>query len=240
MNQPKQIALPVQLPDEMSLENFVLPEDCDPEMIPGWQSSLNPVALVYGPQGSGVTHLLTGGLNPERADHQYLPLTELLSFQPEIIESIPLGGRLAMDDIQLLRSADRSWLVALVDLYHRQLESGGSLRFGSHLAPREMDISLADFQSRLLSGPVWRLPRPDEKQLRKILEFRAKARGFEMSDAVLSWLLNRESRELKNLMCLLDQLDRMTLEQRRRLTVPFLVEWFGQDSINSSEGGPQS
>ncbi len=231
MATPTQFTLPVSLEDSVSLDNFLLPDGLDASLLTQLQNIDLPVLYLYGSTGSGVSHLLMSSVRQGSVCDQYLPMAELLGSEAAVLQSIPLGGVIAIDDLECLNELSENWCEALFDLYHRQLDAGGVMRFGAHVAPQQLQIPLADLRSRILSGPVWALPAPDETQVKKVLEARAHARGFEMSDAVLSWLLTRETRNLGHLMQLLEKLDRMTLQQRRRLTVPFLAEWLGDQNV---------
>lgn len=228
MNRPTQFTLPVSLPDSASLLNFIPPDGLDSALIGQLQDFNVPVLFVYGPRKCGLSHLLMASARDAESQDQYLPLADMLDSDPAMLQTLPLGGLISVDDVQALEHTDQCWCEALFHLYHRQLDAGGVLRFGSHAEPRKLSLPLPDLMSRMLSGPVWAIPAPDEDQVKRVLEARSNARGFEMSEAVLTWLLNRESRDLGHLMRLLDRLDRMTLQQRRRLTVPFLAQWLNQ------------
>ena len=48
--------------------------------------------------------------------------------------------------------------------------------------------------------------------------------GFEMPTDAVEYLLRRYPRDMHALIRLLDRLDRSTLEQQRRVTIPFIKE----------------
>jgi DnaA family protein len=56
---------------------------------------------------------------------------------------------------------------------------------------------------------------------------RATARGMEMNDEVANFIINRSSRSAKELFSLLDVLDRKSLADKRKLTIPFVREVIG-------------
>ena len=62
----------------------------------------------------------------------------------------------------------------------------------------------------------------DEPERRAVLRQEADARGLFLSDEVMSYMLNRFSRDLGSLMQLLDHLDQYALQTQRALTIPLV------------------
>jgi DnaA family protein len=61
----------------------------------------------------------------------------------------------------------------------------------------------------------------DEQKI-TALQQRANQRGMELNDEVGRYLITRFSREMPNLISLLDTLDRVSLAEQRRLTIPLV------------------
>ena len=87
--------------------------------------------------------------------------------------------------------------------------------------PRQLDI-LPDLRSRLLAGPVLQIQAPRDEQLADALRQRAGMLGLTLGDEVVRYLLTRTARDLGSLFDALDRLDRASLVEKRRLTVPFV------------------
>jgi len=64
----------------------------------------------------------------------------------------------------------------------------------------------------------------EDEDKSKAIQAHAQARGLEISDEVCSYLLKRFPRELNKLISLLDDLDKQSLRQQRKVTVPFVKE----------------
>ena len=92
------------------------------------------------------------------------------------------------------------------------------------VSPRNLDISLPDLQSRFSWGVVYHLAAPDDERRCEILQFRARQRGLELPVEVARFLVNRVPRSMDTLLELLDQLDRASLAQKRRLSIPFVKQ----------------
>ena len=89
-------------------------------------------------------------------------------------------------------------------------------------SPNNMDVLIPDLKSRLVWGPVYRLKTLVDEQKTAVLQRHAKARGFDISLDVCNYLIKRYSRELTQLVTLLDQIDNLSLEQQRKVTIPFV------------------
>lgn len=82
-----------------------------------------------------------------------------------------------------------------------------------------------DLRTRLAAGLSLTLtPLADHEKL-EALRRAANDRGLTAPDAVLNWLLTRQSRDMRHLVAYLDAIDRYALQSRRSLTVPLLREF---------------
>ena len=81
---------------------------------------------------------------------------------------------------------------------------------------------LPDLQSRLGWGGSFRLLPLDDAGRAAALRLLAEERGFALGDDVLAWLLAHFSRDLGRLIALLDRLDRHSLAEHKRITIPFV------------------
>jgi DnaA family protein len=79
-----------------------------------------------------------------------------------------------------------------------------------------------DLRSRLAWGHVFALEPLAEADVRAALRREADRRSVFLSDEVMDYLLTRFSRNLKDLMHLLDRLDEFSLANKRNITVPLL------------------
>jgi DnaA family protein len=61
-----------------------------------------------------------------------------------------------------------------------------------------------------------------DKERRAVLRQEADTRGIFLSDEAMDFILSRFSRDLGNLMQLLDQLDGYSLQTQRAITVPLI------------------
>jgi DnaA family protein len=88
-------------------------------------------------------------------------------------------------------------------------------------SPRDLPIR-RDLATRLASGLTFRLLPLTDEEKRDALGAHARARGFDLSEDVSSYLLTHARRDMGSLMAALDALDRYSLETGRPVTVPLL------------------
>jgi DnaA-homolog protein len=62
----------------------------------------------------------------------------------------------------------------------------------------------------------------DDKQ--KLLQQKARLRGIELPDEVARYLFNRQQRDLRALVDILDKLDKASMVHQRKLTIPFVKD----------------
>lgn len=79
-----------------------------------------------------------------------------------------------------------------------------------------------DVRTRLGAGHIYRLTPLNEHQQRTLLAQRAAQRGWQLTEDVLDTLYQRAPRDLSSLTQLIERLDQLSLEQKRRITLPLL------------------
>ena len=79
-----------------------------------------------------------------------------------------------------------------------------------------------DVRTRLGAAHIYRLTPLSEQQQRALLAQRAQLRGWQLTDDVLDTLYQRAPRDLSSLTRLIERLDQLSLEQKRRITLPLL------------------
>lgn len=222
-----QMPLPVRLDDSATLDNFFLSAASENRsVIEGLQLKTGERnAYLWGDAGAGVTHLIQGLCHQEASVGKnaiYLPLSELSEQDPQqLLPGLESLDFVALDEIEsVLGNAD--WEEQLFHLFNKIHAGTGRMIFGAHCPPTHLQLGLADLGSRFGSLLIFRVQKLTDEELVKALIFRAKRRGMDLSGQVAEFLATRFSRSLKDQFNYLDQLDRASLAEQRKLTIPFV------------------
>ena len=231
---PQQLLLDVALKEELTLDNFwVSSTDDGNQQLYELLANLETNSLkkdefhyinYWGAAGSGKTHLMQGVCQQWQQcgrNTMYLPAAEILDLNPAIFSDLEQLDLIAIDDIDQFADL-ASWQEGVFHLYNRLQANGRCFLVSSTLPPRKIDFSLADLKSRLTSSINAQLNPLADQDKKLVLQKRAKQRGFDLSDEVISFLMSRSSRDMGSLISVLDKLDVESLRDQRRITIPYL------------------
>jgi DnaA family protein len=222
----KQIPLGVRLQDRTVFTSF-LPGDNGLALASLESMAQGSMERVYlhGPAGSGKSHLLQA-LCAAVAGSAYFPLGQLLATGPEVLEGADQLSAVALDDLQLV-AGDLAWERRLFNLCNDCDARGTPLAIAAPLPAIGLGIQLPDLRSRLSAMTHFALRVLDESQQREALQLRAAQRGLELPDETVRYLQRRFARDMSTMQALLDRLDAASLEEQRRITVPFIRQVTG-------------
>lgn len=225
-----QLTLALRQQDGFWFDNYIAgPNQAAVAAVKAWASGELEQVYLYGPQGSGRSHLLSAALKHAEdlgLSICLLPATELLQMPPEVLDGIEQYSLVAVDDVDSFRGLPE-WQEALFHLYNRCRELGRNMLFVANVQPRSLGLDLADLVSRLGAGPVYQLQALNDKELLDLLQCRARQRGLPMSDDVAAYIIHRGVRTPNALVLLLDTLDEKAMVEQRKLTIPFVKEVLG-------------
>jgi DnaA family protein len=184
---------------------------------------------LVGIAGSGKTHLLSAWVNA--AAHSglhagYLSLKQACTVETSaaMLQGMEHHVALALDDLDVVLGR-REWDEALFHLFNALHDRGQGLLLASRTPWAELIEQrniLPDLVSRLRTALVYPLKPLDEEMCMQALSVRAEERGIVLTDEVVSYLRTRSSRDVHALFELLDTLDRQSLVDQRRITVPYV------------------
>jgi len=178
----------------------------------------------YGESGVGRTHLLQACCHAMSENNQavfYLPLSHHADFSPEIFDALENLDCVFIDDVDAI-VGNRVWEEALFYFYNRARENNVSLLVSANFLPQQLNCLLPDLQSRLAWGLTVAIKNLSDEEKIKTLQMRAQLRGFDLSDEVGRYLIHRYSRNMGNLILVLEKLDQASLAAKRRITIPFI------------------
>lgn len=178
---------------------------------------------LYGDAGSGKTHLLQAvchEVSQRGRRAAYLPPELLASAGARSMEGFDALDVVCLDGVGGLCGTPQGE-AALFNLINAARARDAALVLSDRRPPRALPAALSDLASRLVWGPVFQLvPLSDADKCGVLME-RADRHGFELPREVAEYLLRTCQRDLGSLFAELDRLERASLRQQRKVTLPF-------------------
>lgn len=223
-----QLTLGISVKDHITFDNFFAGNNLEIIAALKKTASGSGERIIYlcGSRGEGCSHLLQACCVEAHA-HQltsvYLPLANLLSLSPDVLNGLETLNLICVDDLQLV-TGHREWEEALFHLFNRIYDAGGNIIFAAHDLPKSLGLQLPDLESRLTWGVIFQLhPLNDEEKIAALMAS-ANRRGISLSEEVGKYLLTHCPRHMGTLFAALDALDNASLAAQRRLTIPFVKD----------------
>lgn len=234
MKSTAQLALSVQLPDDEVFDSYL--SDSNNAVVSQLsffvKNSMNndknqPNSFyLFGLTGVGKSHLLHASstyASQLGKTSVCLSCAELLQLSVEVLDGLEQINFICLDDIQLIAN-NRLWQQAIFDLFNRVLEQNNNLLISGNQSAAQLGLTLPDLTSRLSWGLTEQLKPLSDIEKITALQFRASKRGLMLSDDAGNFLLNRLSRSMANLINSLDVLDKASIREQRKITIPFIKE----------------
>ena len=180
-------------------------------------------AWIHGRASTGKSHLLNAACRAAgEANLRTIYLALNPEHSPEILTQLDGIDVIALDDIHSVAAAP-AWEEVLFSVFDRRLQAGG-LIVAADLPPHECGFALADLVSRAAAAAVYRLEYLDDQDLERALILQAELRGLSLDQNCAAYLLQRLSRDLRELTAGLDRIDHFALSAKRKITIPLLRE----------------
>ena len=220
----KQIPLPITFDARPSFESFVPgPNQAALQHLSRLRLPSPPVYL-WGPPGSGKTHLLEALAHRCQESGLQVGWFDPVTATPWVVDE--RGSLVIVDRCEELGAAAQQSAFELFVL------AGNGVQWAAAGRLPPVDLPLReDLRTRLGWGHVFALHPLSEAETRAALRRQAEERGIFLSDEVMDHVLTRQSRDLGNLMGLLDRLDRFSLARSRPITIPLLRRMLQEEDV---------
>ena len=190
-------------------------------------ASAAPPIYLWGPEGSGKSHLLRALAHAHQARGNRAGCFAATDAAPWPLQE---GWSLVIvDDCEQL-DAERQQ--AAFALFVQSAEMGLQWAAAGRLPPVDLPLR-DDLRTRLAWGHVFALQPLSEAESRAALRQEADRRGIFLADEVMDYLLHRAARDLGTLMRRLDSLDQFALARQRTVTVPLLRQMLQEEPADT-------
>jgi len=218
-----QLPLQLNLKEVYRFDNFYFSqEELKKALVEICQTVSIPFLYLWGGASSGKSHLLMAVAENTSKNTLYLPLADLVqSASPDVLESVEHLDLLCIDNLEAI-AGSKDWQEALFHCFNRLQDSGCQLLVAATQNPATIELTLPDLRSRMSTALIYQLESLSDNEKQQALIIQAQSKGLELPEEVASYVLKHHSRDMQVLMTLLQDLDKASLVEKRRLTIPFV------------------
>jgi DnaA family protein len=202
-----QLPLQLTLADHASFETFVSGGNATAvEHVRSLAQGTADTVWLWGPASAGKSHLLQAACRSATAAGRRAMYVSLPAESPAVLVDLEQVELLAIDDLHCV-AGDLDWERPLFAILNANLARHGSLLLAARAPARQCGFRLPDLASRGAGAVTFRLG--------------------QLNDA------KRASRDMAALTAWLKELDRASLTEQRRLTIPFIRDLMARSAARA-------
>jgi len=226
MNKPKQLTFPWNKVNKSSLEGFFTSRENSHLLSLLKDSYFLDDLFIYGTKESGKTFLLQAMCNSYSSVSKlslYIPLKKVMNYGVEIFESLENIDLICIDGIEEVISKIE-WEKAIFNLINKALISETRLILTSSKDLKSLNFSLPDLESRIRKIQSYELYPINDKDILDALKYISKLTSINLGDKEARYLVTYSQRNISNLVHILESLDQLSMEMKRKITIPLIKE----------------
>jgi DnaA family protein len=226
MNKPKQLTFPWNNVNKSSLEGFFTSRENSHLLSLLKDSDFLDDLFIYGTKESGKTFLLQAMCNSYSSVSKlslYIPLKKVMNYGVEIFESLENIDLICIDGIEEVISKIE-WEKAIFNLINKALISETRLILTSSKDLKSLNFSLPDLESRIRKIQSYELYPINDKDILDALKYISKLTSINLGDKEARYLVTYSQRNISNLVHILESLDQLSMEMKRKITIPLIKE----------------
>lgn len=214
-NMAKQRILPLHLREAKGRNSFVVGESNFEaikwiDKFPNWK---NDGLIIIGPKSSGKSHLTSVWQNKS--------LCTVLRSKDIENENVALlhTKHLAIENIELI--SNYKFLFHIINI---KKEKNFKILFTSRENINDLNISLKDTISRLLTFPQAKILLPTDDVLRGLIYKLLTDKGIQTNSSLINYISLRIERTYEAVNDFIFQIDHISLERKKNITIPMIKE----------------
>ena len=226
MSNPKQLTFPWNKENKSSFDSFYTTKLNKQLLFLLKDEALKEDLLIYGAKDSGKTYLLQAlcnQFNNQGKSSFFLPMRQAIELSVDILDSLENIELVCIDGIESL-VGNKAWEIGLFNLINRSFNSNNRLIFTSAKNIDGMNFELKDFDSRLRKIQSHELHSLADDDILSALKHIANLRSIELGSKEAQYLLTYADRNISDLVKILESLDQLSMEMKRKITIPLIKE----------------
>lgn len=221
----KQLALEFPHRPSLGREDFLI-SPCNQEavtLVEQWPNWPYFALCIYGPVGCGKTHLANVFANEVSNLTHFpykIPFIKAAQLCKERIRELFENNHcLVVENLEELKDEE-----ALFHLYNMYRDEGGNILFTAEQAPARLNFKLPDLRSRMNIVPAVEIREPDDDLLSALLIKLFVDRQIMPSPEIINYMLANMSRSFEFARKLVAEVDNISLERKRAVSIPIIRE----------------
>lgn len=178
-------------------------------LVENWPAWPQRVSALWGPMGSGKTHLA----QIWRAESGAVEI-DVRALTPDLVAGLSAGGAYLLDDADQVEGG-----AALFHLINFVNQTSGWLLMTGREAPPRWQTSVPDLHSRLTAVPGAALDAPDDALIARVLLKLFADRQLKLPEALIGYLAPRLERSFAEAERIVVLIDELALQQKRNISV---------------------
>ena len=226
MNKPKQLTFPWNRVNKSSLDGFYISEENSHLISLLKDNTFSDDLFIYGTTESGKTFLLQAMCNFYSSNKQsslYIPFKKVLDYGVDIFEALEDIDLICLDGIEEIIT-EIEWEKAIFNLINKSLLSGSRLILTSSKDLNSFNFALPDLESRIRKIQSFELFPIKDKDIFDALIYISKLTSINLGDKEAKYLVTYSNRNITNLVHILESLDQLSMEMKRKITIPLIKE----------------
>ena len=226
MSNPKQLTFPWNKENKSSFDSFYTTKLNKQLLFLLKDEALKEDLLIYGAKDSGKTYLLQAlcnQFNNQGKSSFFLPVRQAIELSVDILDSLENIELVCIDGLESL-VGNKAWEIALFNLINRSFNSNNRLIFTSAKNIDGMNFELKDLDSRLRKIQSHELHSLADDDILYALKHIANLRCIELGSKEAQYLLTYADRNISDLVKILESLDQLSMEMKRKITIPLIKE----------------
>jgi DnaA family protein len=226
MSNPKQLTFPWNKENKSSFDSFYTTKLNKQLLFLLKDEALKDDLLIYGAKDSGKTYLLQAlcnQFNNQGKSSFFLPMRQAIELSVDILDSLENIELVCIDGLESL-VGNKAWEIGLFNLINRSFNSNNRLIFTSANNIDGMNFELKDLDSRLRKIQSHELHSLADDDILYALKHIANLRCIELGSKEAQYLLTYADRNISDLVKILESLDQLSMEMKRKITIPLIKE----------------